>query len=81
MAYVAPAPYFSYNIFDNGAQISDRQPEPRAGAGALQRGQHQPGSAEYLLVSASGYYNDQSDLLITGQSEAPETVVHRAGVR
>jgi hypothetical protein len=27
------------------------------------------------LVSASGYYNRQSDLLITAQSEAPETVI------
>jgi outer membrane cobalamin receptor len=28
--------------------------------------------SEYLLLSASGYYNTQSDLLITAQSEAPE---------
>ena len=81
MAYVAPAPYFSYNVFDNGAQISTGNPEPQAGAGPLQRGQRQPGRTEYLLLSASAYYNEQSDLLITAQSEAPETVVDPAGVR
>ena len=73
MAYVAPAPYFSYNIFDNGTQITttnlNLEPE-RARSNEV----NIAWQSEYLLLSASGYYNTQSDLLITAQSEAPETV-------
>jgi outer membrane cobalamin receptor len=75
MAYVAPAPYFSYNIFDNGVQITttnlNLEPE-RARSNEV----NIAWQSEYLLLSASGYYNTQSDLLITAQSEAPETVVN-----
>jgi outer membrane cobalamin receptor len=75
MAYVAPAPYFSYNIFDNGTQITttnlNLEPE-RARSNEV----NIAWQSEYLLLSASGYYNTQSDLLITAQSEAPETVVN-----
>ena len=74
MAYVAPAPYYSYNIFDNGVQITvpnhELQPEQ-----AMSNEVNIAWQSEYLLLSASGYYNRQSDLLITAQSEAPETVI------
>lgn len=75
MAYVAPAPYYSYNIFDNGVQITvpnyGLQPEQ-----AMSNEVNVAWQSEYLLLSASGYYNRQSDLLITAQSEAPETVIN-----
>ena len=75
MAYVAPAPYFSYNIFDNGSQIttSNNTLEPER---ATSNEVNAAWQSEYLLLSASGYYNTQSDLLITAQSEAPETLVY-----
>jgi outer membrane cobalamin receptor len=73
MAYVAPAPYYSYNIFDNGVQITtpnlELQPER-----ALSNEANIAWRSEHLLLSVSGYYNTQSDLLITAQSEAPETI-------
>ncbi len=74
MAYVAPAPYYSYNIFDNGVQIgtgnTDLSPER-----ARSNEANITWRTEYLLLSGSAYYNQQSDLLITSQSEAPETVI------
>jgi outer membrane cobalamin receptor len=74
MAYVAPAPYYSYNIFDNGFQIGTQninlQPER-----ARSNEANITWRTEYLLLSGSAYYNQQSDLLITSQSEAPETII------
>jgi outer membrane cobalamin receptor len=73
MAYVAPAPYFSYNVFDNGVQISAGNPD-LAPEKAQSNEVNLTWRTEHLLLSGSGYYNYQSDLLITSQSEAPETV-------
>ena len=74
MAYVAPSPYYSYNIFDNGVQIgtlNTRLSPERARSNEASV----TWRTEYLLLSGSAYYNQQSDLLITSQSEAPETVI------
>jgi outer membrane cobalamin receptor len=74
MAYVAPAPYYSYNIFDNGVQIgtlnTDLSPER-----ARSNEANLTWRTEHLLLGASGYYNQQANLLTISQSEAPETVV------
>jgi outer membrane receptor for ferrienterochelin and colicin len=74
MAYVAPPLYYSYNVFDNGVQISggnlDLKPER-----ALSNEVNLIWQDRGLLLSLSGYFNHQSDLLITAQSEAPETIV------
>jgi outer membrane receptor for ferrienterochelin and colicin len=74
MAYVAPAPYYSYNIFDNGVQITtpNLNLEPER---ARSNEANITWRSDHLLISASGYYNTQSDLLITAQSEAPETII------
>ena len=72
-AYVAPAPYFSYNVFDNGVQISAGNPN-LAPERAWSNEANITWRTEHLLLSGSAYYNYQSDLLITAQSEAPETV-------
>jgi outer membrane receptor protein involved in Fe transport len=73
-AYVSPPPYYNYNIFDNGVQISSGntslKPE-RALSNEVNATWQQGG----LLASASVYFNHQSNLLITSQSEAPETVI------
>jgi outer membrane receptor protein involved in Fe transport len=77
MAYVAPAPYFGHNVFDNGAQISapnpDLQPE-RLTANEINATWKSGG----LLVAGSVFYNHQSNLLITAQSEAPETILEQS---
>jgi outer membrane receptor for ferrienterochelin and colicin len=74
-AYVAPAPYFFHNVFDNGVQISagnaDLKPE-RATSNEV----NATWQTDNLLVSASGYLNQQKDLLLTAQSELPETVIN-----
>jgi outer membrane receptor protein involved in Fe transport len=73
-AYVAPAPYYSYNVFDNGVQISAGNPNLKPER-AWSNEANLSWRTEHLLLSGSAYYNYQSDLLITSQSEAPETVV------
>jgi outer membrane cobalamin receptor len=74
-AYVAPAPYFAYNVFVNPVQISQANPglEPERAMSNEVNATWQDG---HLLASASVYYNRQSNLLITSQSEAPETIVN-----
>jgi outer membrane receptor for ferrienterochelin and colicin len=73
-AYVAPAPYFAYNIFDNGLQISSGNPglEPER---ATSNEVNATWQGSNLLLSASAYYNHQSALLIISQSEDPATVI------
>jgi outer membrane receptor for ferrienterochelin and colicin len=72
-AFVAPAPYFGRNVFDNGVQISfpnpDLKPE-RAYSNEVNATWH----SGHLMTSASVFVNRQSDLLITAQSEIPETI-------
>jgi outer membrane receptor protein involved in Fe transport len=74
-AYVAPAPYFFHNVFDNGFQISagnsSLKPET-----ARSNEVNATWQTEKLLVSGSGYFNQQNDLLLTAQSELPETVLY-----
>ncbi len=74
-AYVAPAPYFFHNVFDNGVQISagnsDLKPET-----ARSNEVNATWQTESLLVSGSGYFNQQKDLLLTAQTELPETVLY-----
>ena len=74
MAYVAPAPYFAYNRFDNGVQISAGNPglEPER---AVSNEVNATWQGQNLLLSASAYFNHQSALLITSQSEDPGTVL------
>jgi outer membrane receptor protein involved in Fe transport len=73
MAYVAPPPYFGHNVFDNGQQLSgpnhELKPERETSneVNATFKGKN-------LLLSLSGYFNHQSDLLIIAQSEASETI-------
>jgi outer membrane cobalamin receptor len=74
MAYVSPAPAFSYNIYDNGSQIGtsnlDLLPE-RAQSNELNLSWR----TSNVLLSGSAYYNRQFDLLTVSQSNAPQTVV------
>jgi outer membrane receptor protein involved in Fe transport len=73
MAYVAPGPYFGHNVFDNGVQISGPNPDLKPER-ATSNEVNFTWQDKKLLASASGYYNHQSNLLITAQSEAPETI-------
>jgi outer membrane receptor protein involved in Fe transport len=74
-AFVAPAPYYSYNVFDNGVQISAGNPDLKPER-ATSNEVNASWRANNLLLSLSGFFNHQSDLLITSQSEAPETVIN-----
>jgi outer membrane receptor protein involved in Fe transport len=76
MAYVAPAPYFGHNVFDNGAQISHPNPNLKPER-ATSNEVNVTWKTNHLLLSGSGYFNYQSDLLITAQSEAPETILYQ----
>jgi outer membrane cobalamin receptor len=71
-AYVAPAPYFAYNVFDNGQRLSrgNANLEPERAMSNEVNATWQDG---HLLASASAYYNRQSNLLLTSQSEAAPT--------
>jgi outer membrane receptor for ferrienterochelin and colicin len=74
MAYVAPGPYFGHNIFYNGFQISGPNPDLKPER-AISNEVNLTWQDKGLLASASGFYNHQSNLLITAQSEAPQTIV------
>jgi outer membrane receptor for ferrienterochelin and colicin len=75
-AYVAPAPYFGHNVFDNGVQLS--APNPALGPErATSNEVNVVWQGGHLLASASVYLSRQSDLLITAQSESPETVLEQ----
>jgi outer membrane cobalamin receptor len=74
-AYVAPAPISSYNVFDNGVQISSGNPDLKPER-ALSNELNASWRANNLLVSGSAYYNHQSSLIVISQSEAPETVIN-----
>jgi outer membrane receptor protein involved in Fe transport len=75
-AYVAPAPYFFHNVFDNGVQISAGNDALKPET-AMSNEVNATWQQENLLVSASGYFNQQNDLLLTAQTELPETVLHQ----
>jgi hypothetical protein len=72
-AFVAPAPYFGHNVFDNGVQLSvpNHGLEPEE---AISNEINVSWQAQHLLASGTAYFNHQSNLLITAQSEAPETI-------
>jgi len=74
MAYVAPPPYYEHNIFYNGVQISGPNDnlEPER---AISNEINFTWQDKHLLAGAAAYFNHQSNLLITAQSEAPETIV------
>jgi outer membrane receptor protein involved in Fe transport len=74
MAYVAPSPSFIYNIYDNGGQIGIGNPELKPER-ARSNEFNISWRSEFLLLSGSAYYNEQSDLLTISQSGAPETLV------
>jgi outer membrane cobalamin receptor len=74
-AFVAPAPYFGHNVFDNGVQLSipNHGLEPER---AVSNEINASWQSHNLITSLSAYFNHQSDLLITAQSEAPETIAN-----
>ncbi len=73
-AYVAPAPYFGFSTYDNGALLAtsnpDLQPE-EADSHELNLSYNR----ENLLVGASVYYGEESDLLVLADRATPVNVV------
>jgi outer membrane receptor protein involved in Fe transport len=77
MAYVAPAPAFAHNVYENSAQIGIGNPnlKPERSRSSEINASWKSGN---MLMSLSGFYNTQSDLLTIAQTEIPETLVAAA---
>jgi outer membrane receptor protein involved in Fe transport len=76
-AFVAPAPYFGFNVFDNGVQLNTSNPdlEPeRATSNELQLSW----AREQLLLSGSYFYNTQKNLILVGDLALPENTLSDA---
>jgi len=73
-AFVAPAPYFAYNVFDNGNAINisnpDLEPE-RATSNEI----NLTWAYERTMVGASVYYNQQSNLILVGDLSLPANII------
>jgi outer membrane cobalamin receptor len=74
MAYVAPAPAFEHNVYENSAQIGigNQDLEPERSRSNEINASWKTGN---MLLSLSGYYSSQSQLLTVAQTEIPETLV------
>lgn len=73
-AFVSPAPYFGYNIFDNGTHLNvantDLNPE-RAESHEM----NVTYSEENTLLSASAYFNKQENLVLIGDRALPANII------
>ncbi|MDQ2999710.1 MAG: TonB-dependent receptor [Fibrobacterota bacterium] len=73
-AYVAPAPYFGYNNYDNGQSINIANPDLHA-----ERAKSNEVNLLYTfskaILSASLYRNDNMDLIITGDQTKPLNII------
>jgi outer membrane receptor for ferrienterochelin and colicin len=76
MAYIQPAAYFENNVFDNGVQIASSNPSLQPEQ-AFSNEINATWQDKQLLASVSAYYNHQSNLIITSQSDVPQTVVYQ----
>lgn len=73
-AYVAPAPYYGYNVFDNGRALNTANPElepERATSNEISVSWQ----GDRLLLSAAAYYNEQSNLLLLGDLGLPANII------
>ncbi|WP_146140634.1 TonB-dependent receptor [Haliangium sp. UPWRP_2] len=64
-AFVAPPPYFAYNVYYNGSSLNTSDPDllPET---AISNELHVSYFSRYVSVGASGYYNLQDNLLLEG---------------
>ncbi len=73
-AYVAPAPYYGYSSFFNGAILQQVNPDLKPEKSISNEiNIHYKG--KQFVVSSSGYINQQKDLLILGERNQAENVV------
>jgi outer membrane receptor protein involved in Fe transport len=74
-AYVAPAPYASYNVYDDGVAINipNTQLSPERATSNEFNGEW---NQDNLKVGLSGYYNYQRNLLVVGDAKLPVNVVN-----
>lgn len=73
-AYVAPAPYFSYNVFDNGFAMNIANPdlEPEEARSTELNLTWTPGNFQF---GTSLYYNEQDNLILVGDLALPANIV------
>lgn len=73
--YVAPAPYFGYNVFDNGVQINTYNADLKAEK-AISNELGINYSMSDLSISSSFYYNTQENLIVLEDGRVnPENLV------
>jgi outer membrane receptor protein involved in Fe transport len=74
-AYVAPAPYFGYNVFDNGVSINRANPD-LAPETAMSNELALTLQSHKALVGLSGYLTTQQNLLVVGDRATPLNIVN-----
>lgn len=73
-AYVAPAPYFSYATYDNGAFLADSNSDIKPESAES----HEINLAyarKNLTAGISGYYGTQRDLILVADQAAPQNLL------
>jgi outer membrane receptor for ferrienterochelin and colicin len=73
-AFVAPAPYFAYNVFDNGVALNTINPdlEPER---ATSNEVNLLWNKDSWMVGASIYYNRQENLILVGDLALPANIM------
>lgn len=73
-AYVSPAPYFSWDIFDNGLQLNTSNPglDPEQ---ATSNEVNLTYASRKLIAGASGYRNTNSNIILVGDSRTEFNVI------
>ena len=73
-AYVAPAPYFADATYDNGTLLATANPDLKPETAET----HEINltfNRKNLMVSASGYYGLQSDIITVSDRAAPQNII------
>lgn len=72
--FVAPGPYYGYNVYDNGVQINTVNPDLRT-----QRASSYEGNVSWrsygVRITASAYQNRQSNLFLIGDLLLPANII------
>lgn len=73
-AFVAPAPYYGYNVFDNGVALNQANPD-LAPETAMSNELALSYQSVRALLGVSAYYTTQQNLLVVGDRATPINIV------
>jgi outer membrane receptor protein involved in Fe transport len=73
-AFVGPAPYFAYNVFENGIALNTTNPSLSPETGTSHE-IYMSTTSDKLLLAGSVYFNSQQNLFQTGDMMLPENIV------